>query len=144
MNFKLGIYWSFSGRRFSSRRALNEATVAHRIEQVNKLIRSEISELLQRQVKDPRLDTFVAITEVSTSPDLKYARVFISHIGSETEKQEILSALSTASGFLRNELARRLQLRRIPELSFRWDDSIKQGDHILKLIDQVTGDNLLD
>ena len=118
--------------------------MAHRIEQVNKLIRREISELLQRQVKDPRLDTFLAVTEVSTSPDLKYAKVFVSHIGSEAEKQEILSVLSAASGFLRNELARRLKLRRIPELSFRWDDSIKQGDHILKLIDQVTGDSTPD
>jgi len=118
--------------------------MTHRIEQVNKLIRREISELLQHQVKDPRLDTFVAVTEVATSPDLKYAKVFISHIGSEAEKQEILSVLEAASGFLRNELARRLKLRRIPELSFRWDDSIKQGNHILKLIDRVTRENTPD
>lgn len=115
--------------------------MTHRIEQVNKLIRREISELLQRQVKDPRLNTFVTVTEVSTSPDLKYAKVFVSHIGNEAEKQEILSALTAASGFLRNELARRLKLRRIPELNFRWDDSIKQGDHILQLIDQITEDS---
>ena len=118
--------------------------MTHRIEQVNKLIRCELSELLQHEVKDPRLDTFVAVTEVATSPDLKYAKVFISHIGSEVEKQEILGALTAASGFLRNELARRLKLRRTPELSFRWDDSIKQGDHILKLIDQVTKESTPD
>jgi len=111
----------------------------HRIEQVNKLIRREISGLLQRQVKDPRLDTFVTVTEVSTSPDLRYAKVFISHIGDEGERKEILNVLSGASGFLRRELAHRLKLRRIPELSFRWDDSIERGDHLLKLIDQVTG-----
>ena len=52
--------------------------MAHRIERVNNLIRHEISELLQRQVKDPRLDSFVAVTEVSTSPDLRYAKVFVS------------------------------------------------------------------
>jgi len=115
--------------------------MTHRIEQVNKLIRREISELLQRQVKDPRLNTFVTVTEVSASPDLKYAKVFVSHIGNEAEKQEILRALTAASGFLRNELARRLKLRRIPELNFRWDDSIKQGDHILQLIDQITEDS---
>ena len=115
--------------------------MTHRIEQVNKLIRREISELLQREVKDPRLGTFVAVTEVSTSPDLKYAKVFVSHISNEVEKQEILSVLTAASGFFRNELAQRLRLRRIPELSFRWDNSIKQGDHILNLIDQVSRDN---
>ena len=115
--------------------------MTHRIEQVNKLIRREIGELFQRELKDPRLSNFVAVTEVSTSPDLRHAKVFVSHIGNEAEKQEILMVLGAASGFLRNELARRLKLRRIPELSFRWDDSIKQGDHILKLIDQVTKDS---
>jgi ribosome-binding factor A len=84
------------------------------------------------------------VTEVSASPDLKYAKVFVSHIGDEAEKQEILSVLTAASGFLRNELARRLRLRRIPELSFHWDDSIKHGDYILKLIDQVTKDSASD
>ena len=111
--------------------------MTHRIEQVNKLIRREISELLQRQVKDPRLGTFVAVTEVSTSPDLRYAKIFVSCIANEEEKQDTLSALAAAAGFFRNELARRLKLRRIPKLSFQWDDSIRQGDHLLQLIDQV-------
>jgi ribosome-binding factor A len=114
--------------------------MGHRIEQVNKLIRRELSELLQRQVKDPRLNTFVAVTEVATSTDLRHAKVFVSHLGSEAEKREILKVLESASGFLRKELAQHLKLRRIPELSFCWDDSIEQGDHILNLIDQVTKD----
>jgi len=115
--------------------------MGHRIEQVNKLIRRELSELLQRQVKDPRLNTFVAVTEVATSTDLRHARVFVSHLGSEAEKQAILKVLKSASGFLRKELAQHLKLRRIPELNFCWDDSIEQGDHILNLIDQVTKDD---
>jgi len=114
--------------------------MTHRIERVNNLIRQEISELLQRQVKDPRLDNFVAVTEVSTSPDLRHAKIFVSHIGSEKEKQETLSALAAASGFFRNELARHLKLRRIPELSFQWDDSIERGVHLLQLIDRVSTD----
>jgi ribosome-binding factor A len=118
--------------------------VTHRIEQVNKLIRREISELLQRQVKDPRLGDFVAVTDVSTSADLRYAKIFVSRIASEEEKQETLSALAAAAGFLRNELARRLRLRRIPKLSFQWDDSIKRGDHLLQLIDQVAPQNTSD
>lgn len=112
--------------------------MAHRIERVNSLIRQEISELLQRQVKDPRLGNFVAVTEVSTSPDLKYAKVFVSRIGSEEEKRETLSVLVSASGFFRRELAKRLSLRHIPELSFQWDDSIERGDHLLQLMDRVT------
>ena len=118
--------------------------MTHRIEQVNKLIRREISELLQRQVKDPRLGNFVAVTDVSTSSDLRHAKIFVSRIANEEEKQETLSVLSAAAGFLRNELAKRLRLRRVPELSFQWDDSIKRGDHLLQLIDQVTSHNTSD
>jgi ribosome-binding factor A len=116
-------------------------TMAHRIERVNNLIRQEVSELLRRQVKDPRLGSFVTVTEVSTSPDLRFAKVFVSHIASDEEKQETLSGLAAASGFLRNELAKRLELRRIPELRFQWDDSIERGAHLLTLIDKVASDN---
>ena len=118
--------------------------MAHRIERVNSLIRQEISELLQRQVKDPRLGNFIAVTEVSTSPDLKYAKIFVSRIGSEEEKQETLNALASASGFFRSELFKRLRLRHTPELSFQWDDSIERGTHLLQLIDEVTTDSTSD
>ena len=117
--------------------------MAHRIKRLNTLIRHEISELLQRQVKDPRLGNFVAVTEVSVSPDMKYARIFVSHMGSEQEKQETLSALASASGFFRRELTKRLRLRRIPELSFYWDDSLERGAHLLELIDRVTTDSAI-
>ncbi len=112
--------------------------MAYHIERVNSLIRQEISELLQRQVKDPRLGDFVAVTEVVTSPDLKSAKVFVSTMCSEEQKQEVLSVLALASGFLRRELAKRLKLRYTPELNFQWDDSIERGDHLLRLIDEVT------
>jgi ribosome-binding factor A len=115
--------------------------MAHRIQRVSSLMRQEISQLLQRQVKDPRLGNFVAVTEVSLSPDLRYARVFVSCMGSEEEKQAMLSGLVAASGFLRNQLAKRLRLRRIPELSFHWDDSIERGAHLLELIDEVSADS---
>ena len=118
--------------------------MVHRIERVNNLIRQEISELLQRQVKDPRLGSFVAVTEVSTSPDLRYAKIFVSRIGSGEEKQETLNALASASGFFRSELFKRLRLRHTPELSFQWDDSIERGNHLLQLIDEVTTDSTSD
>ena len=112
--------------------------MGHRIGRVNNLIRHEISELLQRQVKDPRLGSFITVTEVSTSPDLRYAKIFVSRIGSEEEKQETLNVLAAASGFFRNELSKRLRLRHIPELSFQRDDSIERGDHLLRLIDEIS------
>ena len=114
--------------------------MSHRIERVNNLIRQEISELLQRQVKDPRLSNFIAITDVSTSADMKYAKVFVSCINGSEEKQKILSVLSGASGFFRKELTKNLRLRQVPELSFHWDDSIERGDHLLQLIDQVSAE----
>jgi len=112
--------------------------MSHRIQRVSSLMRQEISGLLQREVKDPRLGSFIAVTEVSLSADLRYARVFVTCMGSQEEKQAMLSGLEAASGFLRNQLAKRLRLRRIPELSFHWDDSIERGAHLLQLIDEVS------
>jgi len=114
--------------------------MTYRIEKLNHLIRQEISELLQRHVKDPRLGNFIAITEVVTSSDLRFARIFISHMGTEEEKRETMSAINAAAGYFRKELAKTLRLRRVPELSFLWDDSIERGAHIEELIDRVTSD----
>ena len=116
--------------------------MSHRIERVNQLIREQVSELLQREVKDPRLDCFIAITDVATSPDMKYARVFVSTICSDEDKKKVLSALSAAAGFIHKELVKRLRMRYVPELSFEWDTSIEHGAHVLELIDKVsTEDN---
>ena len=112
--------------------------MSHRIERVNQLIRQEISDLLRREVKDPRLSQFIAVTEVATSPDLRNAKVYISFISDEQQKQDALDALAGASNFFRKEMARTLRLRRIPELSFHWDNSIERGVHIMNLIDDVS------
>jgi len=112
--------------------------VSHRIERLNQLIRQEISELLQREIKDPRLGRFVAVTEVDTSIDLRHAKVFVSFISNQQQKQDALDALAGAANFFRKEMARKLRLRRIPELSFHWDDSIERGAHIMDLIDRVS------
>ena len=81
---------------------------------------------------------FITVTGVSTSADFKYARIFVSHIGSSEERAATLNVLVKASGFLRNELAKRLELRRVPELKFEWDDSIERGDRLLSLMDELT------
>ena len=114
--------------------------MAHRIERVNTLIRKEISELIQYQLRDPRLDSFVAVTEVDTSPDLRYAKIYISSMSGKQDEAKLLGVLNAAAGFLRTELAKKIRLRRIPELSFVWDDSIEHGDRILRLLDQVNAE----
>ena len=118
--------------------------MTRRIEQINNLVRREISELLRHRVKDPRLSSFIAVTSVVISPDLRHAKIFVSHMGSPEERQEALDALGRASGFLRNQLARNLKLRRVPELSFHWDDSMERGSHLLALIDQVSAGDTID
>jgi ribosome-binding factor A len=114
--------------------------VTHRRKQVEHLIRAEVSELLSRQVNDPRLKGLVTVTEVSASPDLKQARIFISVMGDEEEKGEVLQGLTSACSFLRHELAKRISLRYIPELSFEQDDSIERGIRLSRLIEQVSAE----
>jgi len=114
--------------------------MTRRIERVNNLIRHEISEMLQRQVKDPRLGNFISITAVSTSTDLKYARIFVSSIRMDEEREEVLKTLTAAAGFFRSELAKRLRMRYVPELSFQWDDSIEHGARLLELMDKLHSD----
>lgn len=111
--------------------------MSHRIERINELLRQELSELLKNEVKDPRLNTLISITEVNTSQDLRHARVFVSGLSNKQERQEILHVLASAAGFLRSQLSKILRLRFIPELSFHWDDSIERGAHLLELIDRV-------
>jgi ribosome-binding factor A len=109
--------------------------------QIEHLLRAELSELLRRRVKDPRLKGLVTVTEVSASSDLSQAKVFISILGTAEEKREVLQGLSSASPFLRHELGNHLSLRYVPELSFEMDDSIERGVHLLKLMEQVSAED---
>ncbi len=111
--------------------------MTRRIERVNHLIRQQISELLRYQVKDPELDNFLTITEVITSNDLRHAKVFVSSVNANTDRKQALKHLDNASGFLRREMIKQLHLRHIPELDFRWDDSIERGAKIQDLIDRI-------
>jgi len=115
--------------------------MSYRIPKLNSLIREEISELIQHGIKDPRLGDFITVTEVETSVDLKHARVFVSSLGTEEEKEKTLKGLTSASGFIRRELAKKIRIRHIPELSFHWDNSIERGDYISRLIDRVNSES---
>lgn len=112
--------------------------MSRRTERLNHLLRQEITELLQREAKDPRLSAMVSVTHVSVSPDLHYAKVFISVLGTEEEKKGVLAGLHAASGFLRRELSSRLSMRYTPELSFSYDDTMEQAGKVIQLIQQVS------
>ena len=114
---------------------------SNRIHRINEEIQKELSNLL-RTVKDPRVqDTMISITRVETTPDLRYTKVYVSFLPEEKAK-EALAGLNSAGGYLRRELARKLQLRYASEIVWEQDDSIQYGAKMLKLINalEVTHD----
>ena len=105
---------------------------SNRMGRINEEIQRELSALIPR-VKDPRVTGMIAVTAVETSPDLKYAKVFISVLD-KTGEEQVLKGLKSAGGWLRRELGRALDLRSTPELTFVRDDSIDKGAHILEML----------
>lgn len=109
---------------------------SNRIGRINEEIQRELAELL-RELKDPRVQkTMLSITHVETTPDLRYAKVYVSLLDKEYTK-ETLAGLKSSSGYLRRELGRSLQLRYTPELQWQADDSITQGAHILDILSKL-------
>jgi len=111
--------------------------MTRRTERINAQLREEISDLLQRSVKDPRIGGLVTITEVDVSPDLARAKVYVSVLGTDEEKHSTFRALEAAAHFIQRELRKRLTIRRTPELAFLPDDSMERGARILTLLDQT-------
>lgn len=110
--------------------------MSHRIERINQLIREELSRVMQREIRDPRLE-FLSINAVETTTDLKLAKVYVSHLSSSENRQEIMKALSGAASYFRGELGKVLTLRYVPEVAFYWDDSIERGARMDRLIDEA-------
>ncbi len=109
---------------------------SNRIGRINEEIQRELSDLL-RELKDPRVHkTMLSVTRVETTPDLRYAKVYISLLDKEFTK-ETLAGLKSSAGYLRRELGRSLQLRYTPELQWQPDDSITHGAHILELLSKL-------
>lgn len=107
-----------------------------RLDRVNQLIKEEVSTLLQRELKDPRLG-FVTVTEVETAKDLRLAKVFVSVLGDERQWASSLAALASARGFVRNWLRQHLDLRVTPEIDFRPDRSMEHAAKIQSLLKRV-------
>ncbi len=104
-----------------------------RVEKLRELIREEVSDIIHRVLKDPRIG-FTSVTDVELSSDLRHAKIFVSVLGSEEDRQRTMEALQKAVGFVRTELGRRIRIYRIPEIQFRLDTSIERGTRVMELL----------
>ena len=111
---------------------------SRRVQKVAALIRRETSQILMNDIRDERVhQSMITITEVEVSGDLQHCKIFVSLFGDETQKTEVLSGLDAASGFLKGELARRLQMRRAPEIVFKLDLGMEKGASVMQLLGKL-------
>lgn len=103
---------------------------------MNERIRAILSELLLREVSDPRLQG-VTVTEVSLDGELMYADVYVNALGDESREDEVMKALKSANGYLRREVGKRISTRNTPELHFYWDTTLASGERINQLLDNL-------
>ena len=99
-------------------------------------IRMILSELSQRQLRDPRLQG-ITITEVNIDRELQHADVYVNALGDESREREVLAGLAKASGFLRRELAQRLDVRTVPQLHFRWDPRLANAETVHRILEEL-------
>lgn len=108
----------------------------NRVRKVEVAIQKEFSEILQRDIKDPRI-SFVTVTKVKVSEDLKIANIYVSVYGSEEEKEQSMKGLKSAKGYIRSLFGKRFNLRFTPEIRFFFDKSIEEGIRITRLISEI-------
>ena len=109
----------------------------HRHERIGEEIRHELAIMVAGELKDPRIEGLVTVTEVRVTPNLKHARVFVSVMGSEAEQSRTIRGLVAAMGYIRHELTERLQIRRAPEIHFILDHSEEYSQRIEELLRQT-------
>ncbi len=107
-----------------------------RVHRVAEQIKKEVSQLIQNEIKDPRIG-FITVTDVEVTGDLQQATIYISILGSEAQKRDSLLGLGKAEGFIRREIGKRIRLRHTPEISFSFDSSIEYGSKIEKLLSDI-------
>ena len=105
---------------------------------MNGEVQRELSKIIAQDIKDPRIHPMTSVVSVEVTPDLKYAKVFVSVLGSDEQKENTHAGLKSAASHIRSELAKRLNLRNTPELTFFMDDSIEYGVKMSKRIDELT------
>ena len=108
---------------------------------INMEVQRELSDIIRTEIKDPRVTrAMTSIVSVEVTPDLKYCKAYVSVLGNAEAAQAAIAGLKSAVGYIRRELAHRINLRNTPELLFVLDQSIEYGVHMSRLIDQVTKD----
>ena len=107
---------------------------------INMEVQRELSEIIRSEIKDPRIHPMTTVVAVDVTPDLKYCKAYVSVLGDEDAARETIQGLKSAVGYARRELARRVNLRNTPEITFVLDQSIEYGVHMSHLIDEVTKD----
>ena len=107
---------------------------------INGEVQKELSRIISMEVKDPRINPMTSVVSVEVTPDLKFAKAYISVLRDEESKQATKEGLKKASPFIRSQLAKRLNLRNTPELTFVLDQSIEYGVNMSKMIEEVTKD----
>ncbi|MCR4647686.1 MAG: 30S ribosome-binding factor RbfA [Lachnospiraceae bacterium] len=104
---------------------------------INSEVQKELSQIIAYEVKDPRINPFTSVMDVYVAPDLKTCKVYISVMGSDEEKENTMTGLNSARGMIRTLLAKRMNMRNTPEITFILDESIEKGIEMMKFIDEV-------
>jgi ribosome-binding factor A len=110
--------------------------MSHRSNRVGEQMKKELSDIIGRKIKDPRIG-FVTVTDVEVSGDLQQAKVYITVLGDEEQRENTLKGLAKAKGFIRSEIGQRVRLRKTPELIFEFDESINYGNRIESLLKKI-------
>ena len=112
-----------------------------RVERIAALIRREVSELLRSGIKDERIHSgLVSVTHAEVVGDLQHCRIFVSVLGSEDDRNQVLEGLKAAAPYVKGELGRRLRLRRTPEVAFQLDRGLERGTSVLELLHRLEGE----
>lgn len=109
----------------------------HRLSRINEEVKRVVSEIIRNELKDPRISTLCSVVAADVTPDLKFAKIFISALGSEEEKKSTLTGLNSAAGYVRREIGERINLRNNPEVHFEIDKSIEHGARILDILSEI-------
>lgn len=112
---------------------------SNRMNKVNEELKKEISVVISQELKDPHLTGLISVTKVDTTPDLRFARVYVSMINAKNNKNN-LAILKKCSGFIRSMIAKRVNLRTTPELIFLFDESIEYGSRIDSILEKISKD----
>ncbi|CRK80479.1 30S ribosome-binding factor RbfA [Neobacillus massiliamazoniensis] len=110
--------------------------MSHRANRVGEQMKKELSDIIGRKIKDPRIG-FVTVTDVQVTGDLQQAKVYISVLGDDEQRENTLKGLAKAKGFIRSEIGQRIRLRKTPEIIFEFDESIDYGNRIETLLHQL-------